>query len=70
MHALHVWTLTTGRNVSTAHVVRIEKARDDLLATIYEEFKRDFGTLHTENCGDMHEPLHADSQHASPERTW
>ena len=69
VHDLHVWTLTTGRNVLTAHVVRNEKAGADLLHTISEELKRDFGIFHTtiqledESCGDMHEPLHADSQH-------
>ena len=73
VHDLHVWTLTTGRNVLTAHVVRNEKAGDDLLQAISEELKRDFGIFHTtiqledESCGDLHEPLHAVSQHVGHE---
>ena len=70
VHDLHVWTLTTGRNVLTAHVVCNEKAGADLLATISTELKRDFGIFHTtiqledESCGDMHDTAHAGSHDA------
>ena len=75
VHDLHVWTLTTGRNVLTAHVVRNEKAGADLLETLSEELKRDFGIFHTtiqledETCGDMHDTLDRGSQHVGSDRT-
>jgi cobalt-zinc-cadmium efflux system protein len=62
VHDLHVWTLTTRRNVLTAHVVRNEKARPELLQVISQRCRHEFGIFHTtiqledESCGELHEP--------------
>jgi len=69
VHDLHVWTLTTGRNVLTAHVVRNEKARPELLATISRRCRSEFGIFHTtiqledERCGDLHHDHHDEHDH-------
>ena len=68
VHDLHVWTLTTGRHVLTAHIVCNEKATHDLLKSISEDCRREFGIFHAtiqledERCRDMHEPLHSDQE--------
>jgi cobalt-zinc-cadmium efflux system protein len=66
VHDLHVWTLTTGRYVLTAHIVCSEEGAPGLLKEISEELRRDFRIFHTtlqmegEDCGDMHAPLHGE----------
>ena len=66
IHDLHVWTLTSGQYVLTAHVVTTGPASPDLLQKLSEELRTGFKISHTtiqreeEKCGDMHEPLHGE----------
>lgn len=71
VHDLHVWTLTSGQNVLTAHVVVSAGANSRaLLGSLSSELRRQFKIDHTtlqledESCGDMHGSLHG----ATPER--
>lgn len=73
VHDLHVWTLTSGRHVLTAHVVTNGSAPPSLVKTLSEELRAVFGISHTTiqledaACGDMHAgepPAHGDgSEH-------
>lgn len=73
VHDLHVWSLTSGRHVLTAHVVVAVDAPAGLLATLSTALKRDFRLFHTtiqledEACGDMHAPLHPPAREAKDE---
>lgn len=64
IHDLHVWTLTSGRYVLTAHVVTNTLAPPTLLKTLSEELREQFKIFHTtlqledESCGDLHGGLH------------
>lgn len=73
VHDLHVWTLTSGRHVLTAHVVTNGSASPSLVKTLSEELRTGFRISHTTiqledaACGDMHAggpPAHGgDSEH-------
>lgn len=78
IHDLHVWTLTSGRYILTAHVVTNREASPGLLRTLSEELRTEFKIFHTtlqledEVCGDLHEPLHEPASpdvgpHAAPD---
>ncbi|MGE5616224.1 MAG: cation diffusion facilitator family transporter [Bacillota bacterium] len=60
VHDLHVWSLTSGRYVLTAHVVCAPDAPGSLLKSLSEEIRDRFEIFHTtiqiedEECGDMH----------------
>lgn len=61
VHDLHIWTLTSGRHVLTAHVVVEPSAdREILLRALSENLKSEFKLFHTtlqiesEACDDMH----------------
>lgn len=69
VHDLHVWTLTSGRHVLTAHVVTNGAAPPSLVKTLSEELRTGFRISHTTiqledaACGDMHAgdpPAHGD----------
>ena len=72
VHDLHVWTLTSGRHVLTAHVVTNAQAPATLLKTLSEEIRSEFKIFHTtlqledEECGDMHAALHDEPDHGEP----
>lgn len=65
IHDLHVWTLTSGNHVLTAHVV-VEGMTDRqaLLESLSKDLRERFKLTHTtlqlesEACADLHEPLH------------
>lgn len=46
VHDLHVWTLTSGMNVATVHLVAVEEAASDVLATATELLRERFGIAH------------------------
>lgn len=61
IHDLHVWTLTSGRHILTAHVVVSTSANrqavlEDLTAKLRGDFRLGHTTLQLEDeaCGDMH----------------
>lgn len=62
IHDLHVWTLTSTRNVLSAHVIIDGTQAPDLLQvlskTIREQFKISHTTIQLEDepCGDLHAP--------------
>jgi cobalt-zinc-cadmium efflux system protein len=64
VHDLHVWTLTSGRYILTAHVVTNALAEPSLLKSLSEELRGEFKIFHTtiqledESCGDLHAALH------------
>jgi cobalt-zinc-cadmium efflux system protein len=72
VHDLHVWTLTSGRYVLTAHVVTNSRAPATLLKTLSEECRTRFKIFHTtlqlegEACEDMHAALHEESADKGP----
>lgn len=59
IHDLHVWALTSDRNILTAHVVCAGSPSEDLLLTISERVKAEFRIFHTtiqleaDACGEM-----------------
>ena len=63
VHDLHVWTLTSGRHVLTAHVVCGPEAQPTLVKVLSEDLRRDYRIFHTtiqveaEACGDLHAPM-------------
>lgn len=65
VHALHVWALTSGRNVMSAHLVIDPESLADtgLLARINEKLEHEFGLSHTTiqlesaNSATPHAPL-------------
>ena len=65
VHDLHVWCLTSGHYVLTAHVVMGTNPSPTLLRDLSQEMRVHFRISHTtiqledEECGDMHEPMHA-----------
>jgi len=67
VHDFHVWTLTSGRSLMTAHVAVNGKASPGFVKTLSDEIVARYGIFHTtiqleeEGCGDMHEPLHGHS---------
>lgn len=64
IHDLHVWSLTSGRHVLTAHVVSDSARPQELLreisALLREEYRISHTTIQLEEraCGDLHAPLH------------
>jgi cobalt-zinc-cadmium efflux system protein len=64
IHDLHVWTLTSGRYILTAHVVTNASAQSTLCKALSEDLREQFKIFHTtlqledESCGDLHAPLH------------
>jgi cobalt-zinc-cadmium efflux system protein len=46
VHDLHVWTLTSGMNVATVHLVTVEDASSDVLAAATELLRERFGIAH------------------------
>jgi cobalt-zinc-cadmium efflux system protein len=46
VHDLHVWTLTSGMNVATVHLVAGVDAATDVLATSTELLRERFGIAH------------------------
>ena len=72
VHDLHVWTLTSGRYVLTAHVVTNAQATTTLLKTLSEELRTQFKIFHTtlqledESCGDLHRALHDEAANEAP----
>lgn len=64
VHDLHVWSLTTGRHVLTAHVVSDGPRPQELLREISALVRDEHGISHTtiqleeRRCGDLHAPLH------------
>lgn len=72
IHDLHVWTLTSGRHVLTAHVVVDGKQapyfQKTLSAALLDEFKIFHTTIQLEDtpCGDLHAPAReAGDRHGS-----
>lgn len=67
VHDLHVWTLTSGRYVLTAHVVTKPSAPADLLKTLSDGLRTEFRIFHTtlqledEACGELHAPVHEEA---------
>lgn len=65
---LHVWTLTSGRYVLTANVVAKREQQYDFLKEVPRLLRDEYKVFHTtiqmedEACGDLHEPVHEDSQ--------
>ena len=64
VHDLHVWCLTSGHYVLTAHVVTIGAPAPALLKELSAHLRGGFRISHTtiqleeEECGDLHEPMH------------
>ena len=64
IHDIHVWTLTSGRHVLTAHVVIDGTQAPDLLKSLSSTLRDDFKIFHTTiqleevACDDLHGPLH------------
>ncbi|WP_377639111.1 cation diffusion facilitator family transporter [Oryzobacter terrae] len=46
VHDLHVWTLTSGMNVATVHLVAVPEASADVLASSTELLRERFGIAH------------------------
>ena len=65
VHDLHVWSLTSGRHVLTAHVVSDAPRPQELLREISALLRNDYKISHTtlqleeRACGDLHAPLRA-----------
>ena len=62
VHDLHVWTITSGIESLSAHVVVEDRPRDEVLGEIRETLRRRFGvshqTIQLESAGfEEHRPL-------------
>lgn len=71
VHDLHVWSLTSGRHVLTAHVVtRAGVEGDALLRALTPLLRQRFGLFHTtlqverKDCAELHAPAPAIEAHA------
>ena len=67
VHDLHVWSLTSGRHVLTAHVVADSPRSQELLREISAMLRDEHRIFHTtiqmedRVCSDLHAPLHSSS---------
>ena len=47
MHDLHVWSLTSGMNAMSAHVVCVDRSsRDELLSRVHDQVRSSFTISH------------------------
>lgn len=68
IHDIHVWTLTSGRYVLTAHVIATPERQQELLKEVSAMLLAEYKIFHTtiqmedEACGDLHAPLHDETR--------
>ncbi len=58
VHDLHVWTLTSGMNVATVHLVAVPQAEADVLASSTELLRERFGIAHATIQVESHDAAH------------